>query len=465
MRPLSVLLTNNALALRSGSETYLRDVALALLARGHRPVAFSLVLGDTAADLRRATVPVLDDLTRLAVPPDLIHGHHHLETLIAALTFPAAPIVNFCHGWLPWEERPLHHPSVRLYVAVDEVCVDRLVREEGVAPERVELLLNFVDLSRFAPRAPLPRRPARAAVVSHAATPDNYARTIVEAGRAAGLPVDLVGAAAGTATAAPEAVLRDYDLVFAKGRTALEALAVGCATVLTDAVGAGALVMPLDYDRMRQRNFGVRELTRGHEVSWYAAQIARYDAGAAADVSSRVRSEAGLDAAMTRLIEIYERARSLPVGHGDPQRAAAQHCSRIARELKAAHGVSVDLLRARAELSAARAESEQQEAGVRERLDELQALSLRLTAMTGVLTAEREQAAGRDRELEASQAAIAGLRQETDALRQEVAAFQALPSLRLRDALLRTPVLGPTVRRVARRLAGRGAEPTPRDHS
>ena len=103
MRPISVLFTNNTLAQRAGSETYVCDVALALLRRGHRPTAFSLALGETAQTLRRATVPVVDDLTRLADPPDVIHGHHHLETLIAALSFPDTPIVNFCHGWVPWE--------------------------------------------------------------------------------------------------------------------------------------------------------------------------------------------------------------------------------------------------------------------------------------------------------------------------------------------------------------------------
>ena len=52
MRTLCVLLTNNALANRAGSETYLRDVALSLLRRGHRPVAFSVVHGAVAEDGR-----------------------------------------------------------------------------------------------------------------------------------------------------------------------------------------------------------------------------------------------------------------------------------------------------------------------------------------------------------------------------------------------------------------------------
>ena len=123
-------------------------------------------------------MPVVDDLARLGSPPDVIHGHHHLETLIAALTFPETPIVHFCHGWVPWEEMPLRHPSVARYVAVDEVCLDRLVREEGVAPDSVEVLHNFVDLECFRPRAPLPPSPRRALVYSNYATADGYTRMI-----------------------------------------------------------------------------------------------------------------------------------------------------------------------------------------------------------------------------------------------------------------------------------------------
>src|SRR5262245_31739215 len=162
--PLSVLFTNNTLSARAGSEIWVRDVARSLVARRHQPIAFSLVLGAVAEELRSATVPVVDDLTDVATVPDVIHGQHHLETLIAALHFPTVPIVHFCHGWLPWEERPLKHPSIVRYVAVDETCVERLTMEEGIPPDRVELLLNFVDLERFQPRAPLPRHPRRAIV-------------------------------------------------------------------------------------------------------------------------------------------------------------------------------------------------------------------------------------------------------------------------------------------------------------
>src|SRR5438045_2366663 len=101
-----VLITNNTLARRAGTELYVRDVALGLLRRGHQPVAYSTTLGEVAEELRAATVPVISDLNQLAAEPDVIHGHHHLDAMIAMLHFPHVPAVYFCHGWEPWEERP-----------------------------------------------------------------------------------------------------------------------------------------------------------------------------------------------------------------------------------------------------------------------------------------------------------------------------------------------------------------------
>ena len=336
MQKISVLFTNNTLGAPAGTETYLRDVAQALLRRGHHPVAFSLVLGPVAEELRRLTVPVIDDLARLTVPPDVIHGHHHLETLMAALKFPEVPIVHFCHGWIPWEEMPLHHPSIRRYVAVDEVCLDRLVREEGIPIERTEMLLNFVDLDRFRQREAAPAQPRRALVLSNHATSDGYTRTIESACAAHGVSLDVVGLLHGNPTDAPERLLAKYDLVFAKGRAALEGMAVGCGVVLADAVGCGPLVTPDNFDQLRIRNFGIRELNHAHDVGWYSEQIARYDADASAHVSARVRAEAGVDAAVDRLLTIYTEAIAMPADAYDPLHVAGDYLRRIASPLKQA---------------------------------------------------------------------------------------------------------------------------------
>src|SRR5713226_6209928 len=305
MTRLRILITNNTLADRAGTELYVRDLAIALLERGHTPIAYSSLLGEVARELRGATIPVVDHLDSLAVPPDIIHGHHHLETMTALLSFPGVPAIYFCHGWIPWEEEPLHFPRILRYVAVDQTCRDRLIYEHAVPEDRVRVLLNFVDLNHFKPREPLPDRPRRALVFSNNASDYTHLGAIREACARTGIEIDAMGARAGNVCARPEEVLGGYDIVFAKGRSALEALAVGAAVVLCDAAGAGPMVTTDEVERLRPLNFGIRALRESVNPDAIARQIARYSAKDAAEVSRWIRVSAGLDAAIDELLALY----------------------------------------------------------------------------------------------------------------------------------------------------------------
>ena len=301
-----VLLTNNTLDRRAGTELYLADLARGLLARGHEPVAYSPRLGEVAEELRRATVPVVDDLAALGEPPDLIHGQHHVETLTALLAFPGVPAVAVCHGWLPWEETPLRFPRILRHVAVDHTVRDRLISQGGIPAGRVEVILNAVDLARFRPRGPLPPRPRRALVFSNQANEWTHLGPVRDACARLGIPVDVVGVASGRSVSRPEELLPGYDLVFAKARAALEALAVGTAVVLCDQTGAGPLVTSADLDRLRPLNFGIRTLSHPLDPAYLASQIERYDPADAARVAARIRAEAGLEQVVDRYLGLYE---------------------------------------------------------------------------------------------------------------------------------------------------------------
>lgn len=334
-----VLLTNNTLAARAGTELYVRDVALALLARGHSPIAYSATLGAVADELRAATVPVVDDLRSITAAPDVIHGQHHLETMTALLHFDSAPALLYCHGWLPWQERPVVFPRIYRYVAVDELCRERLVIEHAIPDARVRVLLNFVDLTRFTPRDPLPARPRRALVFSNNASDASFVPIVRSACAQAGLALDVMGAAAGHVQARPEVVLRDYDLVFAKARSALEALAVGCAVILCDLAGSGPLVTTAEVDQLRALNFGIRTLQQPIAVDTLAREIARYDAADATEVSRRIRVSAGQDTAIEQLIAFYDdvRADHAAAGPSDrhaESRAAADYLRSLAPRVK-----------------------------------------------------------------------------------------------------------------------------------
>jgi len=302
MAGMRILITNNTLAPRAGSELYVLDIATALLARGHTPIAFSTVLGDVANELRAATVPVVDCLDDVSTPPDIIHGQHHLETMIALLHFPNTPAVSFCHGWLPWEEIPPRFPRIMRYVAVDHTCRDRLMFENGIPEDRIRVLLNFVDLERFKPRGPLPARPKRALVFHNNANEHQPLEIVREACYRAGIALDIIGLDSGTACAHPAQVLGDYDIIFAKARSAIESMAVGAAVILFNLTTIGSMVTTSALDRLRPLNFGIRALQEPVTLEALEREIARYDANDAARVSERIRSTAGLDSAVEEIL-------------------------------------------------------------------------------------------------------------------------------------------------------------------
>jgi hypothetical protein len=305
MSGLRVLITNTTLATRTGTETYVRDLALGLLRRGHAPVVYSPETGEIARELRRATVPVVEDLRSLAIAPDCIHGNQGAELMTALLHFPGVPAIFFCHSWIGWSNAPPRFPRILRYVAVDDTCRDRLTHEHGIGEDRLRVLLNAVDLERFKPRAPLPSRPRRALVFSNTANDSTHLTAVREACRRAEISLDVIGAEANKSTSQPEALLGQYDLIFAKARCALEAMAVGAAVVLCDMFGSGPLVTSGELERLRRLNFGMRTLSMPNDPEVLEREIARYDAEDAAEVSRRIRACAGLDSLVEEIVELY----------------------------------------------------------------------------------------------------------------------------------------------------------------
>ena len=301
-----ILITNNTLNARMGTELYVRDVALRLRALGHEPAAWSTGLGEVAEALRSGGIPVTDDLARLPFQPEIIHGQHHLDTMTALLALPGVPAVYFCHGAVPWEEIPPVFPRIHRYVAIDQACWERIVNECQIDAAKTVTLLNFVDLERFQPRLPLPEKPRRALVFSNYARKNEVLEIIRAACASQGISLDVVGAGVENATAAPEKILPQYDLVFAKGRSALEAVAVGCAVIVLGIDGCGPLVTSEEFDWLRAFNFGYRTTTQPLTQKFISAQIARYDAADAAAVSRKLRAQADLHDTVDQIVRLYE---------------------------------------------------------------------------------------------------------------------------------------------------------------
>src|SRR5258705_543164 len=82
---------------------------------------------------------------------------------------------------------------------------------------------------RFRPRAPLPERPRRALVFANEASEAPQVPAIRRVCEARGIALDAAGVSSRNILSWPEMALPAYDLVFARGRAALEAMAVGAA--------------------------------------------------------------------------------------------------------------------------------------------------------------------------------------------------------------------------------------------
>jgi glycosyltransferase involved in cell wall biosynthesis len=317
-RPLTrrqILFTNVHLDNFAGTESVVRDLAIGMLARGHRPMVYSPRLGRVADLIRSRGIPVVDDLRLLQEPPDVIHGHHYIQTAEAVIRFPDVPAINVCHGWVNWVESPPRFPQIRRYGAVSEATRDRLVLESGIPPELVSHFPNAVDLDRFPARTePLPERPRRLLAFS---VQRGHLPVLSAVAEQLGADLDVLDGSSASATADPATVLRSSDLVFATGRSALEALAVGCAVVVADGAGLGGLVTRDRLEQMRAANFALRLLTEPVTVEAVLAEVELYQPDDAARVSRAVRAGASLDQQLDTFEALYEtvieEARESPV--------------------------------------------------------------------------------------------------------------------------------------------------------
>ena len=304
MRSLKILITAPSLAGRSGGVLYVRDLALGLLRQGHSPVVFAPQIGDIGRELRVATVPVVDQLDQIGAAIDVIIGNGHPELVLALLRFPEAAGIHVCHARDHWLTRPPAMARVQRVAAVDVTCRDWLINEHRWPESKVVVIRNAVDLNRFQPREPLPAKPRRALVFSSYLDETNGLGVIREACAQAELPLEIIGQKVGRLHGHPESILREYDLVFAKARCALEALAVGCAVILCGAEGSGPLVTTNNLDFLWPRNFGCRVLWKQPTVADYLEQIRNFDPADAAQVSARVRQEGNLEVFSRQMIAL-----------------------------------------------------------------------------------------------------------------------------------------------------------------
>jgi len=300
-----ILITHFRLADRTASESSVRDLARALKGLGHDVCVFVTKKGTLAEEVEASGVPVVTHPADSPFRPDLIHGHYNLETIAALLCFPDRPALYMSHGTRQWREHPPLHPRILRYLGHGQGVREGLV-DAGIPRELCGIVPGFVDMERFVTVRRLPEEPKRALYYDRTSGQGRHVDEIRQACQRCGIQLEFVGDLVGKAPTRPEIMLPEYDLVFASGRSAIEALACGGAVVAVREGRCGKLVTTENFDAMRDEHFTARESgMSGDPVAALVHELENWDWRNLAPVARKVREELSAPTVAGRLVEIY----------------------------------------------------------------------------------------------------------------------------------------------------------------
>ncbi|MEM7147278.1 MAG: glycosyltransferase [Verrucomicrobiota bacterium] len=303
---MKVLITNTRLDRRGGSEVVVQLLARHLQARGHTVMAYTGHPNEVRRLLDLDSVPVVNDIKNLTFAPDIIHGQHHLDTMSAIAALPESPALFHSHGGV-WKDALPFHPRIYKYLAISRFMAERHQIECNLSPSQIEVLLNGIDVSKFHTVRELPPHPKKALLynrIFHLEHP--LTKTIRNACARHNINLDVIGLAAGNKIDKPEEVLPSYDIVFASGLSAMDAIASGCAVISIGRTSCGAMVTPDNFDHYREANFLTPANSNPATTEKISGELARFSPESSQTVTRRLREEADFNSVVDRLVDIYE---------------------------------------------------------------------------------------------------------------------------------------------------------------
>lgn len=239
------ILTSSIVLDRSGVPTYTLAMVRELQRRGHEVYVYSPRGGHFAEALQA--------VSHLNVPtPDAIIAQHTTCAYDMRRAFPNVPFLYSAHGTLPTDEQPPIGIAVDHYIAINTFVRDHLIAHD-IPAERITIVRDFIDTTRFTPREPLRSHTPRVLFISNYKKWRNY-RMLSHACADLQLPLKCVGAPYGHSRDLV-ADINNADLVVSWGRGILEAMSCGRPVLSYDKIhGDGYLTKRVYYDS-REHNF------------------------------------------------------------------------------------------------------------------------------------------------------------------------------------------------------------------
>jgi hypothetical protein len=301
---MKILITNHSLESLGGTERSVIELAKELKKRGHEVVACSSQIGEAGRMMKESAMTVIKNPFETTFKPDLIHGQHHLDAMRAIAAFPNTPAIYYCHGYFPWVEDAPYHPRITHYLGMCDSITEKMKVNTRISSTEYVTVSNWFDDSRFK-YAREPQKTPKKALFFHRSfdRQSSFAQELVKVFKTNGIELDLNLATHSSNT--PELILNQYDIVLASGRSAIEAMAAGCAVMPVSDQAILEFVNLDNFEVYKKQNFSPLASTPHFNIQYISDCIQKYDAHQVKLVCQKIRSENTLTQTAIQLEKIY----------------------------------------------------------------------------------------------------------------------------------------------------------------
>jgi len=266
-----VVLANNGFAEPGGTEVYLLTVAENFQRLGHDVSIYAREIGPFSEHARDRGVKVCGVLDELPASCDALLTQDAIVAYELADRYPGARhVFRVCSDVFSLSVPPQLDGIVDTFLALS----DRYVRLACACAVTARLLRLHVpiDIDRLTPLGPISPHPRRAVMLGN--YPDRH-ELVREVWGRQGVEVTVVGGSQQRYDVA--AAVADADIVVAKARAALDAMACGRAVYIFDMFGGDGWVTPDRYVALEADNFAGLATDRVIDATELARDLAEYD--------------------------------------------------------------------------------------------------------------------------------------------------------------------------------------------
>jgi hypothetical protein len=271
MAAVRFVLANRLMVHVGGTEAHLLTVGEHLQRLGHEVVIYAPELGPYADHVRRCGIDVVDQLRKLPTDCDVVFAQDTIVAYDVAERYPAALSVYRVCGDVHDFQIP---PQLERMVDFIVVLSDRYARVVEACAIKAPILRMRVpvDVDRLTPLGGIRKRPRRAVMLGN--YPDRF-ELVKTTWEQQGIEVVQVGGVDESYDVAN--AVAGADIVVAKARAALEAMACGRAVYIYDTFGGDGWVTPTLYHALEADNFAGQATDRVIGSTELGLDLAEYD--------------------------------------------------------------------------------------------------------------------------------------------------------------------------------------------